>query len=268
MKTFLSIVLFCVSGTALATGPRVTAALLTPPVNEIFALDFPAVLSSEISDGGIAAALITEAFKAEQIESTITPLPLQTMVAYYLTEENALGIVGHDLKLSPAELKNIVLVPVLRLKESYFYYRPKHETLSWKGDLTVFKDLTIGINKGDDLAAYQKAGVKTEQERLDARIKLLIAGNIDVLREADLTMVNAVTKNFTDQQTNIVRLDPSAGEAVISVAFNKKNPKGTTLAKQFQQGLAKLIASGKYTEIIKSHIGNLAVEQYFIPLKK
>ncbi len=268
MKTFLSIVLFCVSGAALATGPRVTSALLTPPVNEIFALDFPAVLSSEIADGGIAAALITEAFKTEQIESTITPLPLQTMVAYYLTEENALGIVGHDLNLSPAELKNIVLVPVLRLKESYFYYRPKYETLAWKGDLAVFKDLTVGVNKGEDVTTYQKAGVKIEQERLDARIKALIAEKIDVLREADLTMTNALAKNFSGQQANIVRLEPSAGEAVISIAFNKKNPKGIVLAKQFQQGLAKLIASGKYTDIIKSHIGKAAVEQYFVPLKK
>jgi ABC-type amino acid transport substrate-binding protein len=48
------------------------------------------------------------------------------------------------------------------------------------------------------------------------------------------------------------------------VAFNKKNPKGMTLAKQFQQGLAKLIASGKYAEIIKNHIGDATVEQYFV----
>lgn len=267
MKTFLSIILFCASGMVFATGPRVTSALLTPPVNEIFALDFPLALGSDLAEGGIAAALITEAFKTEQVESTITPLPLQTMVTYYLTQENALGIVGHDLNLSAVDSKNIILVPVLSMKESYFYYRPKHATLTWRGNLDDFKNLVVGTHK-DDMALSQQSNIKVEQDRLDTRIKALISGKIDVVRESDLSMATTLAKSFADQKDNIVRLEPSAGNAVISVAFNKKNPKGTALAKQFQQGLAKLISSGKYTDIIKSYIGNAAVEQYFVPLKK
>lgn len=265
---FYGIVLFCFATMTHATGPRVTSALLTPAINEIFALDFSDVLCAETDDGGIAAALITAAFQAEQVESTLTVLPLNTMVAYYLNEENALGIAGHDLNLSAAELKNLIVVPVLSLKESYFYYRPKHETLTWTGKLADLKKLTVGVNKGETLAAYQKAGIKVEQYRLDARIKALITGEIDVLRESDLTMKAALTKNFSGQQTDILRLEPNAGDAVISIAFNKKHPQGAALAKQFQNGLAKLIASGKYDAIIKAHIGDLAMESYFAPLKR
>lgn len=258
--------LLCLSNTAHATGPRVSAALFTSPVNEIFALDFPAVLNSNLDDGGIAAAIITAAFKAENVESTVTPLPLQTMLSYYLNEENALGIVGHNLNLSAAESKNVILVPVLRLKESYFYFRPKHETLTWTGKLAELKSLKIGLNKGDNLTAYQKAGVHVEQDRLEPHLKSLMDGKIDVLREANWSLTFVLTKNFADKKASVVQLEPSAGEAVISVAFNKKNPKGTALAKQFQQGLAKLVASNHYTEILKKYAGDTAMEQYFNPL--
>lgn len=269
MKAFFyGMVLLCLANTAQATGPRVTSSLLAPPVNEIFALDFPAVLSSDLADGGLAAAIITAAFKAENVESTITPLPLQTMVVYYLTQENALGIAGYGLGLSEADLKNLIVVPVLSLKESYVYYRPKHDKLAWTGKLADLKTLNIGINKGEDITPYQKEKIHVEQDRLDTRIKALMAGKIDVLREADLTLDTVLAKSFNEQKNDFIRLEPSAGNAIISVVFNKKHPQGEALAKQFQQGLTKLLANGQYDEILKAHSGNVATEQYFLPLKK
>ena len=81
MKKFISsLVLITLVNTAQATGPRVTSTLLSTPVNQIFALDFPLVLNADSVDGGIAGALITAAFQNEKTESTITALPLQTMV--------------------------------------------------------------------------------------------------------------------------------------------------------------------------------------------
>ncbi len=270
MKPFfysLGVALICLSTTAQATGPRVTASLFEPPVNEIFTLDFPQVLSIESADTGVATAIIKAAFKAENVENTLTPLPLQTMLSYYLNEENALAIAGHDLNLTIAEAKNVISVPVLRLKESYFYARPKHETLAWKGDLAAFKDLTLGVHKKEAAAIYQKANINIVEDRLDARISGLIAGKIDVVREADFTMSQILKKNFSTQQKDIIRLEPSAGEAVVSVAFNKKNPKGAVLAKQFQQGLTKIIASGEYNDILQKQAGEES-KNYFVPLKK
>lgn len=272
MKTLfygLSVVLLCFSATTQATGPRVTSSLFEPPVNEIFALDFPLVLSSEETNGGVGTAIIKAAFKAENVENTITPLPLQTMLSYYLNEENALAIVGHDLNLTAAETKNIVLIPILNLKESYFYYRPKHETLIWKGDLSAFKGLTLGVHKKDlsDNAAYQKANIQIQQGRLESRINDLIAGKIDLIRETDLAMDVVLDKQFSKQKNNFVRLEPSAGTAVISVAFNKKNSKGAELAKQFQKGLTKIIDSGEYNAILKKQLGETGANDV-LPLKK
>lgn len=269
MKAFFyGMVLICLVNVAQATGPRVTSSLLTPPVNELFALDLPAVLSADLADSGIAAAIITAAFKAENVESTITPLPLQTMVVYYLTQENALGIVGHDLGLSAAELKNTIVVPILNLKESYVYYRPKHDKLAWTGKLEDFKTLSIGVNKGEDITPYKKLGIHVEQDRLETRIKALMDGEIDVLREADLTLDAVLAKNFNAQKNDFIRLEPSDGNALVSVLFNKKHSQGAALAKQFQQGLSKLLANGQYDEILKTHSGNVTTEQYFLPLKK
>lgn len=266
MKTFfygLSIVFFFLSSAAQATGPRVTSSLFEPPVNEIFALDFPVVLSSESIEGGVAAAIIKAAFKIENVENTITPLPLKTMISYYLNEENALAIVGHDLNLTATETKNVMLIPILSLKESYFYYRPKHENLAWSGNLAAFKGLILGVHKNDISEPYQKSGISTEQDRLEARINGLISGKIDLTRESDLTMNAALKKNFSEQQKNIIRLEPKAGDAIIYIAFNKKNPKGAALAKSFQNGLAKLIASHEYDEILKKYTENMPIETYF-----
>jgi hypothetical protein len=265
MKTFFyGILLFCLANLAQATGPRVTSALLTPAVNEIFALDSPAVLSLESTDGGVAAALISAAFKVENTESTLTPLPLRTMLSYYLNEGDALGIVGRNLTLSAAELKNVIVIPVLNLKESYFYYRPKHATLAWTGKLADFKNLTVGVNKDDDVTLYKKSEINVEQQRLDDKINALISGKIDVAREADFIMTNVLSKKSTVQQNDIVRLEPNAGEAVVSIVFNKKHSQGAALAKKFQQGLAKILANGEYVSILKNHIGNGTVEQYFV----
>lgn len=272
MKTLfygLSIVLLCFSATTQATGPRVTSSLFESPVNEIFSLDFPMVLSSDAANGGVGTAILKAAFKAENVENTITPLPLQTMLSYYLNEENALAIVGHDLNLTAAETKNVILIPILILKESYFYHRPKHEALSWKGDLSVFTGLTLAVQKKDSskAAAYQKAGILVEQGRLETRINDLMAGKIDIVRETDLTMNAVLEKQFAAQKANVVRLEPNAGEVIISIAFNKKNPKGAELAKQFQQGLGKIIASGEYDAIIKKQFGDSSAS-YVLPLKK
>jgi ABC-type amino acid transport substrate-binding protein len=262
----LSVALLCVSTTANATGPRISASLFEPPVNEIFTLDFPLVLNSESADAGVATLIIKAAFKAEKVENTLTPLPLQTMLSYYLNEENALAIAGHDLNLTATETNNVIFVPVLRLKESYFYYRQKHETLAWKGNLSAFNGLTLGIHK-NDASAYQKTKINVVEERLETHVSGLIAGKIDVVRETDFTMAQMLKNNFASQEKEIIRLEPSAGEAVVSVAFNKKNPKGSALAKQFSQGLAKIIASGEYAQILQQQAGDES-KSYFLPLKK
>jgi polar amino acid transport system substrate-binding protein len=259
----LSLILFCLTTNANATGPRVTSSLFEKPENEIFALDFPLVLSSETAEGGIAAEIIKAAFKNENVENTITPLPLQSMLFYYLNEENALAIVGHDLNLNATETKNFILIPILNLKESYFYYRPKHETLTWTGNLAVFKGLKLGVHKNDKSELYQKFDIYIEQTLLDARIQELISGKIDLIRESNLTMESALKNRFSEQQKNIIRLEPQAGNAIIFIAFNKKNPKGATLAKSFQKGLAKLIATHEYSGILKKYTGDSTIETYF-----
>lgn len=270
MKTFfysLNIALFCISTAANATGPRISASLFEPPVNEIFTLDFPQVLNSESANVGIATEIIKAAFKAENVENTLTPLPLQTMLSYYLNEENALAIAGNNLNLTTTETKNVILIPVLRLRESYFYDHLKHETLEWKGNLTSFKELTLGVHKNDSPNNYQKAAIKIVEDRLETRISNLIAGKIDVVREADFTMTQTLDKSFAMQKKDIVRLQPSAGESVISIAFNKKNTKGIALSKQFQQGLTKIIVSGEYQQILQKQAGDESKND-FIPLKK
>lgn len=257
MKPFfysLSVALLCVSTATNATGPRVSASLFEPPVNEIFALDFPVVLSPDAPEGGVAAAIIKAAFEAENVQNTITQLPLQSMISHYLTEENALAVAGHDLNLTNAEAKNVITVPVVSLRESYFYFHPKHEKLSWTGKLSELKGLKIGVHKNDISDLYKKADINIVQERLEVRINALIAGEIDLVREADVAMNETLKTHFSQYQKEFVRLEPKAGDTVVTLAFNKKNPNGVTLAKQFQQGLAKITASGKLNEILKKYI--------------
>ena len=179
----LAVLLIIVLSTSLmATGPRVTQSLISPDKKEIFAIDLPPFISTEVEAGGALKEIVVAACKEADIDIFVTILPLQSMVKYYLTQENAIGIMGRHMGLSSKEKKSLVEIPLYEAKEKYLYYKPNHkQALSWDGKLKNFKGLTYGASKGEDFSKYKELGVKVKKARALSLFKKLKSGKVDFI---------------------------------------------------------------------------------------
>lgn len=239
----------------MATGPRVTTHLFTSGV-EIYALDFPPFITTEIVGGGFDAEIINAALKAADIDAVITALPLGNMVKYYLTQENAIAVLGHDLSFSAKQKKDLIFIPVSVTSERYFYYRPAHKSaLSWNGKLKNLKGYTYGAHKGEDVAAYKDAGINIDFARHRSLFKKLKSKKIDFIKFPELTAEWMIDKYFPEEKANFARMKTAIEEKPTFIVFNKKHPDGKTMAKKFSAGLSKIINDGSYMAIVKKYLG-------------
>ena len=96
MKFFILLLLF-LSIEVYATGPRITSSFISPDAQEIFALDLAPFISTDVKEGGILSEVVKHIAKEEGINLLITIVPLQSILKYYLTQENALGVMGRQI---------------------------------------------------------------------------------------------------------------------------------------------------------------------------
>lgn len=255
--------------TALATGPRIKQDLFTPNANSIYAQDFPPFITTELDDGGLAVELANQVLQQAKISAPINTLPSPRMLKYYLLQEKALALIGNHLSFTPEQQKALIFVPLLRLTTHYYVYQAKHpEGLPWQGHLQALAKQVYGASPEEDVTAYQKAGIKVETGNTPTLLEKLKAGQVDFIGNSDLAINWFLDKNFPDDKSRFVKLEPSAGVATVFIIFNKQHPQGEALAKQFKKGLAALTANGQYQALLEKHFGDrAAAERYSLPLQ-
>ena len=240
----------------MATGPRVTAHIFTPGT-EIYALDFPPFISTEVVEGGLDAEIINAALKAADIDAAIRALPLGNMVKYYLTQENAIVVLGrHHLSFSAKQKKDLIFIPVSVTSESYFYYKPAQKlALSWNGKLKNLKGNTYGAHKGEDVVAYKDAGINIDFGKPHTLLKKLKSKKIDFIKLPELTAEWMIDKYFPEEKANFTQMETSIGEKPTFIVFSKNHPDGEAMAKKFSAGLSKIINNGSYMAILEKYLG-------------
>lgn len=255
--------------TALATGPRIKQDLFTPSANAIYALDLPPYITTELTGGGAAIELVHTVLQAQKINATINTLPLVRMLKYYVLQEKALALIGSHISFSADEQKNLIFVPLLRLKQHYYVYQPKHpDGLPWNGNLKTLANLTYGADPEENISTYQKAGLKVETGKLLNLLEKLKSGQLDLLANSDLAVDWFLDRNFAADKAKFSKLEPAAGEETLFMVFNKNHPEGAALAKQFQDGLTTIIANGQYKALLEKQFGGSeAVNRYVLPLQ-
>ncbi|WKJ91477.1 transporter substrate-binding domain-containing protein [Methylomonas montana] len=255
--------------TALATGPRIKQDLFTPNTNAIYALDLPPFITTELTGGGAAIELVNTVLQAQKINATINTLPLVRMLKYYVLQEKALALIGSHIGFSADEQKNLIFVPLLRLKQHYYVYQPKHpDGLPWKGDLKTLANLTYGADPEENIGTYQKAGLKVETGKLLSLLEKLKSGQLDLLANSALAVDWFLDRNFAADKAKFSKLEPAAGEETLFMVFNKNHPEGAALAKQFQDGLTAIIANGQYKALLEKQFGGgEAVNRHILPLQ-
>jgi len=239
----------------MATGPRITKSVVSPDKKEVFALDAPPFISTEMENSGMLSEVALAAFKEAKIDAVITVLPLHSMVKYYLTQEKATVIIGRYLGLSTEDEKSVVAIPLYSAEESYLYYKPRHpQGLEYKGELSALKGLTYGAVEGEETGKYKDADITVVKGRTLSLFKKLQGGTIDFMRVPVESTQWFSQNKFAEHKNDFSVMRTSSSTADISIYFNLNNPNANTSAESFKNGLRIIVSNGEYARILGKYI--------------
>lgn len=241
----------------MATGPRVSSNLFGLEKNQVFALDLPPFISTEADGSGALSEIVNAVFAEEEVQNSVTIVPLQSMMKYYLTQDKTLAVMGRHLGISKEENKSLVEIPLYISNENYLFYKPLHaKNLEFKGELSNLKELTYGASSGEDTTAYENAHIKVENGRTLSLFKKLKKGTVDFISMPAQSTQWILGKNFEHEGSDFVMMKGSSGSVFISIYFNLNHPEGKMLAESFKKGLRSIVKNGKYGSILEKHLKN------------
>ena len=248
-----------------ASEPRITPNLLSPEKLELFAYEYPPLATMDMHSGGLYPEIVQAALKNKNIEAAITILPVRSLVKYNLMHDDAIAIIGEDWNFSDEERKQVIAIPFCTITGSYYYYRPAHKReLTWDGNLDNLKGYTYGAQKGEDVAAYKKAGILVTFGKIIPLFKKLKSRKIDFLSAPNISKEWIVGSYFSGEKNNFLSIKISYWDASSSVFFNKNNHEGEAVAKKFRQGLKKIMQDGSYIDILEKYFGKGNIPKGFI----
>lgn len=253
------------SGAIGVTGPRITPGLLSLEKLEIFAYEYPPLATMDMEGGGLYAEIVQEALNEEDVESVITILPVRSLVKYNLVHDSAIAILGQGWSFSEEQRKQLIVIPFCIITGEYVYYRSAHrQVLPWEGKLDNLKGYTYGAQKGEDVTAYEKAGIRVVYGNCVTLFKKLKAKEIDFLSAPNICKEWLIKKYFPDESNNFATMRVPAWEAPCVILFNKKHPEGETVAGKFTAGFEKIKQNGKYIEILEKYYGTGNIPKNYI----
>ena len=237
------------TSTCYATGPRVSPSLISS-ASDIYTIKLPPFIGSDVKQSSYLSEVVNTVIRQQKIDAILTILPLQSMVKYYLLQDNALAVLSPYLHLTASQKKDKVIIPMDEVNESYIYYKLAHPNgLAWKGNLKNLKGLRYGVLKGVATEKYKKSGISVKTARIDALLKKLVAKEVDFVRLPDLTADWLIKKQFPEQKNNFGKMQVSAGKMQLAIIFNKKHLKGKESAEMFKKGFDALVKKGQFNEI-------------------
>ncbi|WP_147818703.1 substrate-binding periplasmic protein [Salidesulfovibrio onnuriiensis] len=141
--------------------------------------------------------------------------------------------------------------PVQRSTEPFFYLKSKMGDWDYKG-LDSLKGLNVaGIRGYYHVGIFEKAGINMDMSNdLETALKKLQAGRVDVVVENELVVWETLKKMFPGEVDKFAASKTPLREDDMYVLFSKKFPGTADLVKKFNEGLAKIKASGEYDKIM------------------
>lgn len=240
----------------MATGPRITAAMFAEAKNEIVAVEAPPLYVMQQQNGGMVFEIVSLALKTQNENSTLTTYPVRKMADYYMTQEKVLGTLGQSHNLSKEDKKGNIVLPVCRVHEHYYYYKPLHpKGIIWKGSLSDLRGLRYGAGEEENTLSYEKVGIKVEHGRSLDNFKKLKMGSVDFIKEMELTAKVIIESNFAADKNQFATLEPAPEESTVLIIFNVKNPDAKAISKKFRDGLSIILDNGQYQSIIEKYEG-------------
>lgn len=254
--SILAVAVLLLPAISMATGPRVSPGLFEPIENEIHAAEQPPFISATADKPGLVTAIVNAALQAGGVEALVTTQPLRRMVKYHLTQEQSIAALGSRFGFTDAQNESLIFVPLFVSPAHYLYYKPAHKAgLKWDGTLMSLKGLRYGALKGEDVGAYEHAGIKVVFGSERSLLKKLKSGEIDFIRLTPLAKDWLLDKHFGGNRVDFRIMDRAAGEVVFNIIFNTQHKNGEAVAAHVRSALAEMVGDGRYAKILESHLG-------------
>ena len=204
--------------------------------------------SEKDTNGKLAEALVTEAFKLENIDVVYKYFPWKR--SFEGTKKgNYAGTFpwyGTDERKSDFYL---VKEPVITAKTVFFHMKDVDFKWDTYEDLKKYK---VGGTLGySDTTLLQKNGINVDVAPNEkSNYKKLLAGRIDIVPSTMIVGYNIINNMFTPAKAALFTNHPKALiNADMFMLISKKIPNGHELADKFGKGLKKLKESGRYDQI-------------------
>ena len=203
--------------------------------------------------GGLGSELVQAISAAAGLQTRIDFVPLTRMIED--RDNNDLG----NPEFYIAQQEFAAIIPIAISEAALFYYRPRFATPPQIDSFEDLKHYRLGVLKGAlvDRNAFERWGLHFESSYTQASLfKKLKAGRLDLVFEIDLVGQHVIAQAFPTETKDFVRQPLPNSMSPIAIMLDAEYPDATVIAKQYQQGLATIIANGRYQAIVRKYYPN------------
>jgi polar amino acid transport system substrate-binding protein len=210
--------------------------------------EWPPYHSQTLPDYGVVSHVVTEAFRLQGVDVQYGFFPWRR--ALELSRIGKWDGAASWLKNPARERDFYVSDPIF--DGHYFLFHLKETPLEWStiADLSKYR---LGITQeyfyGEEFAAALKEGKLTAEAvpSEEQNFRKLLAGRIDAFPINDRVAFAILSKHFSSQDIARLSFDPKPlYSPTVHLLLNRKNPENRKLMDEFNLGLKKLKASGRF----------------------
>ena len=212
-------------------------------------------VSEKLPHFGISGHIITAAFNKVGIKAEYQFFPWAR--AMKEAEERRADLTGIWYSNDERRVRFDYSNEVIGAANMFFHL--KNVPFDWE-DFDSFPDDTVGVTRGYSYSAdFDKAAasgqVKTEVTGTDTlNFRKLLRGRIDAFVMAELAGYDLLKKEFSKEDLDRVTAHPNkVSSAPLHLLTAKGNPRGLFFIEKFNEGIAKLDASGELQGILDQY---------------
>lgn len=140
--------------------------------------------------------------------------------------------------------------PISVSRQVFIYNKSKLGEVDFKTPADLKKYNVAGIRSYSHVEILEKAGIKLDMSNdLETALKKLKAGRVDMVPDNDLVLWGMAKQMFGADISNYALTKSALTEADMHVIFSKNHPQAEAMKATFNEGLAKIKASGEYDQI-------------------
>ncbi|MBN3571534.1 substrate-binding periplasmic protein [Vibrio neptunius] len=224
-----------------------------PDVIKLTNGEWPPYLSKSLPNGGPSSQVIVEAYKHQGIDVIWGWYPWQR--SYVLAEEGQYDgtVIWSENKKRQAAF--LYTLPILEDRRVFFHLVDKVVNWHTLSDLSEYEiGGTIGYEYSDEFQEAEQQGVINVQRiaKEVGNFKKLLANRVDLVVATESVGYALIRNSLSvEEAKRITHARKPIDTQKWSVLISNNSPHQRYFVEQFNLGLEKLIASGRYEEIMK-----------------